>query len=135
VRRLAWIALVTPVLLLTACQNQNKKPDTHPEEPAKPLDQMTTGTPTDDPYADTNPPAGPIDRPGVAPKTKAKHAEEPLTPGGGKTYVVQKGDTLHSIARKCYNGDASQWKKIWEANKTRIPNKDKLTVGTKLIIP
>lgn len=53
---------------------------------------------------------------------------------GARTHVVQKGDTLYKLARQYYNNQ-SKWKDIWEANKTRVPNKDKLEVGTRLIIP
>jgi nucleoid-associated protein YgaU len=52
----------------------------------------------------------------------------------GNTYTVKKGDTLTGIALKVY-GDANRWDDIWRANKARVPNKDKLKVGTKLIIP
>lgn len=36
-----------------------------------------------------------------------------------KSYTVKKGDCLSAIARQMY-GDASQWKKIYEANKSVI---------------
>lgn len=52
-----------------------------------------------------------------------------------ETYIVQKGDTLSSIARMHYNGDTSKWKLIYEANNDRIPKKDVLTPGTVLVIP
>ncbi len=54
--------------------------------------------------------------------------------GAGKIHVVQKGDTLFKLARQYYN-DQSQWKRIYEANRNQIPNKDVLRVGQKLIIP
>jgi nucleoid-associated protein YgaU len=47
---------------------------------------------------------------------------------------VQKGDTLYKVARRFYN-DQSRWREIWEANKTRLPDPDKLPIGIKLIIP
>ncbi len=63
--------------------------------------------------------------------------DEVLTPTGseGRTYVVQKGDTLYSIARKFYNGDQSRWRVIYEANRSRLRGPDQLAVGMKLIIP
>ena len=36
-----------------------------------------------------------------------------------KDYIVQKGDCLWNIAKKYY-GDGSQWKKIYDANKSTI---------------
>lgn len=51
-----------------------------------------------------------------------------------RTYRVQKGDTLASIAAEVY-GDANKWKQIYDANKTVIPNRDVVPVGTLLIIP
>lgn len=62
--------------------------------------------------------------------------EEVLTPttATGQTYVVQKGDTLYKLARQFY-GDQSKWKAIWEANRDRVPNPDRLYVGTELYIP
>jgi 5'-nucleotidase/UDP-sugar diphosphatase len=162
VKRLALMGAAAVALLIVACQNQdqNQKPQARPEAPAKPLDQMDTGTPAPgDVYpAEPAPPiAAPSDTPGAAkspaagakpsggakpsagaksPQATAKPSkpDEPLAPSGGKTYVTQKGDTLSKIAQKFYK-DASKWKKIWEANKARIPNPDKLPVGTKLIIP
>jgi nucleoid-associated protein YgaU len=50
-------------------------------------------------------------------------------------YVVQPGDTLRSIAEDQY-GDASQWPRIYDANRDVIgPNPDALVAGTKLVIP
>lgn len=67
--------------------------------------------------------------------TTAAPADEPLTPStGGRTYVVQRGDTLYSIARRFYQ-DQSRWRDIWTANQTRVPDPNRLEVGTKLIIP
>jgi nucleoid-associated protein YgaU len=54
---------------------------------------------------------------------------------GGRTYVVKKGDTLMSIARKFYNGDASRWKQIREANRAAVSDPNHLHVGTRLVIP
>lgn len=47
-----------------------------------------------------------------APRADASTA----APKKAKTYTVKKGDCLSAIARSVY-GDASQWKKIYEANK------------------
>lgn len=54
--------------------------------------------------------------------------------GAGKIHVVQRGDTLFKLARQYYN-DQSQWKRIYEANRSQIPNQNVLKVGQKLMIP
>jgi nucleoid-associated protein YgaU len=54
---------------------------------------------------------------------------------GSETYEVQSGDTLLTIAVQYY-GDASQWRRIYDANKDTIgADPDKLQVGMKLTIP
>lgn len=50
------------------------------------------------------------------------------------TYTVKRGDTLSRIAQKMY-GSASQWRKIYEANREKIPNQNALRLGTVLVIP
>jgi len=55
-------------------------------------------------------------------------------PGGARVHVVQPKDTLSSLARQYYN-DQKMWRKIWEANRDKIPNKDVLKVGQELVIP
>jgi nucleoid-associated protein YgaU len=58
------------------------------------------------------------------------------SPGvGGDSYEIQSGDTLATIAQQFY-GDASQWRRIYDANKDTIgDDPDKLKLGTKLTIP
>lgn len=51
---------------------------------------------------------------------------------GTRTYEVQSGDTLISIAEEYY-GDASEWRLIAEAN--NLSSDNVLTVGTVLEIP
>lgn len=50
-----------------------------------------------------------------------------------KTYTVQEGDTLESIAEKIYN-DKSRWFDIYKANKEKI-KRGSLTTGQILILP
>ncbi len=50
------------------------------------------------------------------------------------TYVTKQGDTFWKIAERVY-GNGEQWKRIWRANKSRVPNPDKLKAGTKIKIP
>ncbi|MDD5679825.1 MAG: OmpA family protein [Candidatus Omnitrophica bacterium] len=51
-----------------------------------------------------------------------------------KEYVVQQGDTLSKIAAREY-GAAHRWKYLYELNKSRIKNPNRLEVGQKIIIP
>ncbi|KXK53152.1 MAG: LysM domain/BON superfamily protein [Chlorobi bacterium OLB5] len=57
--------------------------------------------------------------------------------GAGKTertYVVQSGDTLSKIAKQYY-GDANKYMDIFNANKDKLSDPDKIQVGQELIIP
>ncbi|MFL5461815.1 MAG: LysM peptidoglycan-binding domain-containing protein [Gemmatimonadales bacterium] len=52
----------------------------------------------------------------------------------GRSYTVQKGDSLSKIAKREY-GDAQQWRKIYEANRDLIPNPDLIYPGQVFRIP
>jgi tetratricopeptide (TPR) repeat protein len=56
------------------------------------------------------------------------------TKSGGRTYIVQSGDTLASISRKFYKS-SGRWEKILNANKESIHDPENLKVGQSLIIP
>jgi nucleoid-associated protein YgaU len=58
----------------------------------------------------------------------------PPAPASGRTYTVVKGDSLSKIAKQFY-GNASQWKKIYEANKDTIKNPDLIYPGQTFKIP
>jgi len=66
------------------------------------------------------------------PAPKEKYA--PKETKQSRTYVVKKGDTLQKISEKYY-GTTKRWNKIYQANKKTIKDFDKLTEGTKLVIP
>ena len=53
---------------------------------------------------------------------------------GARTYTVKSGDSLSKIAKAMY-GDASQWKKIHQANTDKIKDPDKIQPGWTLTIP
>lgn len=76
------------------------------------------------------PPAAPVvirpTRPAVAPPSAP--TSKP------KTYKVQRGDSLYSIAQRFY-GDGSKWTVIRDANKDRISRTDALKIGAELLIP
>jgi len=55
-------------------------------------------------------------------------------PSEDSTYVVKKGDTLYSIARRHY-GDGRLWRVIHQANQDRVPDPNSVPVGTELVLP
>jgi nucleoid-associated protein YgaU len=72
-----------------------------------------------------------------APEAAAAAAAAASPSGGaatGKTYQVQAGDNLGKIAEKFY-GHASQYMKIFEANKDQLSDPDKIRAGMTLNIP
>jgi nucleoid-associated protein YgaU len=52
----------------------------------------------------------------------------------GRSYTVQKGDSLSKIAKREY-GDAQQWRRIYEANRDLIQNPDLIYPGQVFRIP
>ncbi|HXH50535.1 MAG TPA: LysM peptidoglycan-binding domain-containing protein [Terriglobia bacterium] len=53
---------------------------------------------------------------------------------GAKTYTVKAGDTLSKIAKQFY-GNAGSYMKIFEANKDKLTDPNKIQVGQVLKIP
>jgi LysM repeat protein len=53
---------------------------------------------------------------------------------GSKTYTVQAGDSLSKIAKQFY-GDAGKYQRIFEANRDKLENPDKIRAGQELVIP
>jgi len=51
-----------------------------------------------------------------------------------RTYRVQRGDSLAAIAEAVY-GRADDWRRIYDANRTVLPNRNVVPVGTLLVIP
>ena len=73
-------------------------------------------------------PSQPADTP------KAGMAPAAAAPAEMRTHIVQKGDTLQSLALRYY-GTRSNWEKIFVANRAVLPSKDQLKVGQQLVIP
>ena len=65
---------------------------------------------------------------------RTSHSEKASKKAGERTYVVQEGDTLYSIARKFYKSPA-RWKEIRDANRNKIADGTKLEPGETLTIP
>lgn len=51
-----------------------------------------------------------------------------------RTYTVRAGDTLSKIAKEMY-GSASEYMRIFEANRDKLNNPDKIEPGQELTIP
>jgi nucleoid-associated protein YgaU len=51
-----------------------------------------------------------------------------------RTYVVQAGDTLSKIAKQYY-GDANRYMEIFNANRDKLSDPNKIQIGQELIIP
>jgi nucleoid-associated protein YgaU len=49
-------------------------------------------------------------------------------------YEVEENDNLHWLAAKFY-GDARQWVRIYQANRERVRNPNRLRIGQQLLIP
>ena len=64
----------------------------------------------------------------------ASPVAEPKPEGKFTEYVVKPGDSLSGIAKKVYK-DGRLYDRIYEANKSVIPNPNRLPVGLKIRIP
>ena len=71
--------------------------------------------------------------PSVAPP-KAAAAAAPASATSSRTYKVQAVDTLSKIAKQFY-GNANDYNRIFDANRDKLDNPDKIQVGQELIIP
>jgi nucleoid-associated protein YgaU len=76
-----------------------------------------------------------------APKPAAIMAAAPITMTAETTessrarmHVVQKGDTLYSLALRYY-GTRSAWERIYQANRSGLSSRDQLKIGQQLVIP
>lgn len=54
--------------------------------------------------------------------------------GGARTHAVAKGETLSHIAQRYY-GKASEYNRIFEANRNQLSDPDKIREGMTLTIP
>ncbi len=70
---------------------------------------------------------------GSAPRTQTAGAG---VGGGGavRTYTVQSGDSLSKISQRFY-GDAGQYNKIFQANRDKLTDPNKIQPGQELVIP
>ena len=64
----------------------------------------------------------------------AAAAGGPTSTPAARTYTVQAGDNLSKISKQFY-GDANKYMKIFEANKDKLTDPDRVRAGIELIIP
>jgi nucleoid-associated protein YgaU len=86
-----------------------------------------------------DPPAAPAPVPAMQPASPAGVTPQAQTAGVSaaaepRTHVVASGETLSAIAKRFY-GDASQYRRIFEANRDQLSDPDKIQVGQRLKIP
>jgi LysM repeat protein len=72
--------------------------------------------------------------PSIAPPRAQAATAAAGGPSGSRTYRVQAGDSLSKIAKQFY-GNANEYNKIFEANRDKLDNPDKIQVGQELVIP
>ncbi len=66
--------------------------------------------------------------------TAISRAARSHEPRETRFHIVRKGETLSGISFRYY-GSANKWQKILSANRDSIKDANKLSPGTKLIIP
>jgi nucleoid-associated protein YgaU len=69
-----------------------------------------------------------------APAAAAAAAVGAASTPAARSYIVQPGDSLSKISKQFY-GDSNQYMKIFEANKDRLTDPDKIKAGMDLRIP
>jgi LysM repeat protein len=69
------------------------------------------------------------------PQPAAASAASSSSGGAGqRTYTVQSGDSLSKISKQFY-GNANDYMKIYEANRDKLNDPDKIRPGQELVIP
>ncbi len=103
------------------------------EAAAKPQEAQAQQPPQPSQPVDQNLPWSAI--PSTAP-TPSSPASESSVPNVQlpTTYTIEKDDTLQSIAKKFYNSHG-KWTKIYDANRDKIPDPNRIKAGTVIAIP
>jgi len=73
-----------------------------------------------------------IQAPAAAAAAAAAGAGKPSS--STRTYIVQPGDSLSKISKNFY-GNANMYMIIFDANKDKLSDPNKINVGTELVIP
>lgn len=72
--------------------------------------------------------------PALAPQKSQAAAASAGGASGTRTYTVKPGDSLSKIAEQFY-GKPSEYNRIFEANRDKLSNPDKISAGQQLVIP
>ena len=152
-----WMGCAAVVFAAAAggCKSPKKAVTYVPPEPYPTLSDTPGTTETTGTYeapSTPEPPVGPTTY-GETTTTVADVSGTPAPPTGGsadvvaageggdtgegslpRSYVVRKGDTLYSLARRFYN-DQSKWRLIYEANRASLRDPNHIQVGQVLTIP
>lgn len=72
--------------------------------------------------------------PSLAPQQTQAAAASASGGSSNRTYTVKSGDTLSKIAQEFY-GNANAYNRIFEANRDKLSDRNKIQVGQQLVIP
>ena len=132
-RNATGLAAVSLVLVLSGCSLFQKKPAVQQEPAFSSLDEYTA--PVQEP-ASARSDSYPSYKPAVTMTDYPAPTDFGLSPDVGlaQYHTVGKGDTLYALARHYYS-DQRRWKEIYEANRGRISDPNRISVGQRLVIP
>ncbi len=143
-KNMRFLPLAALLLIITVgCKSKSSSgiPEIDPPGGIQPLESSDYGY-SDESNSDSvasavaaygPPPAAPVPGPAASP------APQPVTPAaamtyasGSRTHIVNRGDTLWSIARRNY-GSGRMWHQIADANPGVDPHR--LRIGQRLVVP
>lgn len=129
--------LLVMLVALAGCKHRGWTLTKQKQEPVaeKPLEKLIP----EKPKPPTIPQAAPVRIYSSAELAAQREEVEPKSryapvPPSAHVHQLRPGETLFSVARKYY-GDQRQWRRIYQANRNRIRDPQKLPAGMKLIIP
>lgn len=132
-RNATGLAAVSLVLVLSGCALFQKKQPVQQEPALGSLDDYAAivqepASAGSDPY--------PSYQPAVTMTDDLTPTDFSLSTDSGlaQYHTVGKGDTLYALARHYYS-DQRRWKDIYEANRGRISDPNRISVGQRLVIP
>jgi LysM repeat protein len=114
----AYLIIFTALIFSFYACGDEEQPETTPQ--ITPQEVQT-------PVTEKKEPVEKIKKKDTAPRKEAKSTVP-------ETYVVEKGETLASIAEKFY-GDSQKWFHIFALNESNIDNWNKIYYGQKLKMP
>lgn len=131
--------LVMPALavamVLGGCKKNQQVAEVPPPPPSETMpmvDGSAGGKEAPEPVVFDEVEPAPAPEPAAAPAASNTATQLPPEPAAIDTYVIRKGDTLWSIAKRFY-GDGQRWVDIVNANPGIDPKK--LIVGDEIILP